>query len=91
MRFLAAVVLGTGLALASTTGVNAGERPFSWTGFYLGGTLGYAWGHSSHCDAAGCLGGFPDFPQPDPKGVIVGVTAGYNYQVGQVVLGIEVD
>jgi outer membrane immunogenic protein len=66
-------------------------RPFSWTGLYIGGNVGYAWGHSEHCDRADCSGGAPTFPEPDPRGVFGGVTAGYNYQFGSVVIGIEGD
>ncbi len=51
---------------------------FSWTGFYVGVNGGYA---------VGSGGG--DFGSP--SGGFVGGTAGYNYQMGQYVLGVEGD
>ncbi len=105
-------------ALALTTGaLAAGEprrslkdtelAPFSWTGFYLGANIGYAWGQSdasssSDCPATGyyCAPGFvangPAIAalgsgSLDPSGPTGGVQAGYNLQSGKVVLGGEVD
>lgn len=68
-----------------------------WAGFYIGIHGGYGWGHSS-IDT-------PDFPAPDkegeflrlgsfdasPKGGVVGGHAGYNWQYGHVVTGLEID
>ncbi len=51
---------------------------FSWTGFYIGVNGGYAFGS-----------GGKDFGSP--SGGLAGVTAGYNYQIGQLVLGVESD
>lgn len=55
---------------------------FTWTGFYLGANLGYAFG-----SVKGASG--PLFK--DPQGVIGGGQIGYNYQIGQTVLGVEAD
>ncbi len=55
-----------------------------WTGFYLGGTLGYGWGDGR---TSGDIGTFP-FEQ---SGTLGTVYAGYNWQLGQTVLGIEAD
>ena len=54
---------------------------FSWTGFYLGLNGGGGWG-SSHWDRASDL---------DLSGGLIGGTAGFNWQMGQVVVGIEGD
>jgi outer membrane immunogenic protein len=54
---------------------------YSWTGFYLGVNGGGAFGRSD-------WNGFGD---TDVSGGLVGVTAGYNWQSGQWVLGIEGD
>jgi outer membrane immunogenic protein len=54
---------------------------FSWTGFYLGLNGGGGWGHSSW-DRTGDL---------NPSGGVIGGTAGLNWQMGQVVVGIEGD
>jgi len=77
---------------------------YNWTGFYVGGNAGYAWGNAN--DAMN-LGGSWLLPGGDlvdnqlltpfgngrlkPNGFIGGVQAGYNYQAGQWVLGIETD
>jgi outer membrane immunogenic protein len=54
---------------------------FSWTGFYVGANGMYDWG-SVH-------GGHGLFE--NPTGGMGGVTAGYNYQIGQFVTGLEGD
>jgi outer membrane immunogenic protein len=51
---------------------------FSWTGFYVGVNGGWAGGSSG-----------ADFGSPD--GGLVGGTVGYNYQIGQFVVGLEGD
>ena len=50
---------------------------YNWTGFYLGIVGGGAWEDSSG--------------DPKMKGGFVGGTAGYNWQTGNVVFGIEAD
>jgi outer membrane immunogenic protein len=66
--------------------------PFTWTGLYVGGQIGYAWGQdpvfwsgTSNDDetAAGTFGN-------SPQGVIGGAHVGYNLQYNPwLVLGIE--
>jgi hypothetical protein len=51
-----------------------------WTGFYVGGQLGY-----------GQLDANTATTPSEPDGVIYGVHAGYNYDFGSIVLGGEVD
>ena len=69
---------------------------FTWTGFYVGGSVGYAATHNTvtHYSAgSGCwwscsnLNGKKDSGQ----GAIFGLNAGYNYQIGSVVVGLETD
>lgn len=55
-----------------------------WTGFYLGGTLGYGWGEGR---SAGQLGGFAF----DQSGMLGTVFAGHNWQSGMFVYGLEAD
>ena len=50
----------------------------SWAGFYLGATLGYEWGKV-------------DNNPTRPTGVEGGIGAGYNWQMGQFVAGVETD
>jgi len=58
---------------------------YNWTGFYAGINGGGGWGHST---VTGPLSSGGDFKT---SGGLVGGTLGYNYQVGQVVLGLEGD
>jgi outer membrane immunogenic protein len=64
----------------------AGAAPFSWTGFYIGASGGYAWGESTWTDLGG-LGANVKFD--DLKGGIGGGQLGYNLQTGPWVLGVE--
>ena len=65
---------------------------YSWTGFYLGGNVGYSVARDPSTLAA------PIFPgsgvesfQIVPAGIIGGVQAGANWQVSNWVLGLETD
>lgn len=60
------------------------RSPYNWTGLYLGATYGYASGTTT---VTSPLGGF-DLDQSGGMGTIHG---GFNYQAGQIVLGMEVD
>jgi outer membrane immunogenic protein len=60
------------------------EPPFSWTGVYVGAYGGGGWGRSDF-SAPLASGGF------GLSGAVAGATLGYNYQMGQAVLGIEGD
>jgi outer membrane immunogenic protein len=57
------------------------EQVFNWTGFYIGVNGGGGWGHSR----TDLSGGF------DTSGGVVGGTIGYNWQLGNWVLGFEGD
>jgi outer membrane immunogenic protein len=56
-----------------------------WAGFYLGAAGGYGFGSTSFNS------GFASFDNAKPKGGIYGGYAGYNWQFGNVVAGLEVD
>jgi outer membrane immunogenic protein len=62
--------------------VYAAPPVFTWTGFYVGVNGGYGFG-----DFRG--GGNTTFG--NPNGGLVGGTAGYNYQINSLVLGVEGD
>ena len=75
---------------------------FSWTGFYVGGNAGYAWGENrtrydyaltNTADFAefNALGLVPQSLGRNGNGFIGGGQIGYNYQIGQLVLGAEAD
>jgi|HubBroStandDraft_2_1064218.scaffolds.fasta_scaffold18568_2 outer membrane immunogenic protein len=55
---------------------------YNWSGFYLGINGGGGWGHSSWDTSA---------TRVNTSGGLVGGTAGYNWQLGNAVLGIEGD
>lgn len=57
---------------------------WNWTGFYVGGHLGAGWARKEWSD----LDGF-DLGSHNAIGVLGGFQAGFNYQVGRIVLGIE--
>lgn len=62
-------------------------RPYNydrWAGFYLGGTLGYGWGE-------GRTGGQIGSVAFDQSGMLGTLFAGYNWQMGSLVTGIEAD
>ena len=70
--------------------------PFTWTGFYIGGNIGYGWsavnpGSTTFYEPIGIpVGQIPGLDY-HMGGVIGGGQVGYNYQVGSWVLGLEAD
>src|SRR5436305_4968738 len=58
--------------------VNQPLNAYSWAGPYLGGNIGYAWGSVDNNPAR-------------PSGFAGGVQAGYNFQNGPFVFGLEAD
>ncbi|MGP0061260.1 MAG: outer membrane protein [Beijerinckiaceae bacterium] len=79
---LASGALGADLPSRSSAAYYPAPPIFTWTGLYLGANGGYGIGR-------GTYGGGADFG--DQAGGIFGVTAGYNYQSGSLVAGIEAD
>jgi outer membrane immunogenic protein len=59
---------------------------YDWSGIYVGGHIGYLWGRTRVEED-----GVVTEPGAKTDGVIGGVLAGYNWQNGPVVLGIEGD
>jgi outer membrane immunogenic protein len=69
---------------------------YSWTGFYVGGNIGYGWGNGDTDfiplpTAAGFINLAPTTLSTDPKGVIGGIQLGYNWQMATWVFGVEAD
>ncbi len=90
---LGAAALVAGTWVSSVSSVEAADLPYgsrplytvnqplnmySWAGPYLGGNLGWAWGSV-------------DNNVTNPSGFVGGVQAGYNFQTGPWVFGIEGD
>lgn len=59
---------------------------YNWTGFYIGGVVGYGTGKSTWD-----FGGLVPSTEVSPKGMMYGITLGYNWQLGSIVYGIEGD
>ncbi len=59
---------------------------FTWSGLYIGGQVGYEWGHTSPT----LLINGP-LPGASESGVVGGGHIGYNFQVSQFVFGVEGD
>jgi outer membrane immunogenic protein len=98
----ALVALSAGCALAADLTLKAPvykaapySVPYSWAGFYVGGNLGYGVARNQSAMntpllVPGVLAG-PETFTPQPGGVFGGLQAGYNWQVGQWVFGLETD
>lgn len=84
----AALVAAGWTASAEAADLNYGQRApytvnqplnaYSWAGPYLGGNIGYEWGSVDNNPAK-------------PSGFVGGVQAGYNFQNGPFVFGVEGD
>jgi outer membrane immunogenic protein len=97
-RFRASVAISAFLA-ASMTAHAADLRvkappkppvppPFSWTGFYIGGNFGGAWPQRNATDTLFGL----NFDSSSNNGTFIGGgQVGFNYQVGNLVFGVESD
>ncbi|MDQ0510560.1 outer membrane protein [Ancylobacter amanitiformis] len=66
---------------------------FSWTGFYVGGNLGYAWGDMDYSYSVSAMSlYYGDSASLSPDGITGGVQVGYNYQFdNNWVIGAEAD
>jgi outer membrane immunogenic protein len=106
---LRSLFLSSLVALATIASASAADLPtekgppvyapppppvFSWTGFYIGGQVGYQWGQSSDPYAYELATGDYDGTFPlshSDAGVVGGAHAGYNYQINMFVIGLEGD
>jgi outer membrane immunogenic protein len=102
MRRLSAALIATVSIFVLTQSASAAPL-FSWTGTYIGVAGGYGWGHSNQTDPGiSCtfFGTCPVVIPPPPapadgsytvRGGILGGGAGFNWQLGRLVYGIEGD
>jgi outer membrane immunogenic protein len=81
--------------------------PYSWTGLYIGGNVGFAWSAGANSPLTGTqavaplagvgpltwqdLGAYPLTAKTGAQGALGGLQAGYNWQFNSVVTGIETD
>ncbi|MBI3705307.1 MAG: porin family protein [Rhizobiales bacterium] len=100
----ASLVFAIGIAIGSHASL-AAERALkapapaaadNWSGFYVGGHLGYGWSAANWTNVENSqgVGGFGDSVPPDSfnhrlSGVIGGGQIGFNYQRGAWVFGLE--
>jgi outer membrane immunogenic protein len=99
MRVLVSAVSATVLGMGITAAAYADAypryqgAPFGWTGFYVGGNVGWAWSDARITDvdsyAAAAVPGTVTTVKSD--GFFGGGQIGYNFQSGPLVLGIEAD
>lgn len=99
MRWISLALVAATSAIASAHLAFAADMPtkapvaapaYSWTGFYIGGNIGYGTSSKDWTDISAATGlptGFLASSKPD--GFFGGAQAGYNYQVGQWVVGVE--
>ncbi|WP_296577182.1 outer membrane protein [Phreatobacter sp.] len=59
---------------------------FSWTGFYLGGHVGYGWAQARYTSPIVANNG-----SVNANGFLGGIQAGYNWQMNNFVFGLEAD
>jgi outer membrane immunogenic protein len=64
---------------------------YNWTGFYIGGNVGYGWGNADTDIVLSPVADLRTTLQPDPRGIFGGAQIGYNWQFGSVVTGLEAD
>jgi len=70
------------------------EPPVDWTGFYVGGNIGYSWGRSNDTSTVTNGLGTVVFTATDHAnldGVVGGGQFGYNWQMQNWVFGLEAD
>lgn len=88
-KVLLSMAIAVGLA-GQALGADSTDQPamtsFAWTGGYAGLQAGYGWG-----DATYKYNPFDSTTEFDTDGFIGGLTVGYNWQRGQIVLGVEGD
>ena len=99
-RFSLALAAVATIALGATaaSAADLGQRPvykaqpalvvaaYNWSGFYIGGHLGYGWSKTDVHDLVTGASG-----SADPSGFLAGGQIGFNWQTGAFVFGIEGD
>jgi len=85
--------IGFALALLSTMPAEAYERPFAWTGLYVGVNGGYSWGRATAEVEVSTVGGsvVSESRSGDVSGWLGGGQIGYNWRSQRWVYGVEAD
>lgn len=105
MKTTTALASGIAFLAAATSQVLAQTAPVNWSGFYVGGNLGYGWGEarSSQSGAASSFSGAPTVYVPNTftvagasaktalDNILGGVQVGYNFASPKWIIGAEAD
>jgi outer membrane immunogenic protein len=94
----AAIGVAPALAADLPAGVYTKAPPigtiYDWSGFYIGGNIGYGWGQSHDTSTINNTAGMTLFTNTDKtsmNGVFGGGQVGYNWQMQRIVVGLEAD
>src|ERR1700690_1900321 len=94
----AAIGVAPALAADLPAGVYTKAPPigtiYDWSGFYIGGNIGYGWGQSHDTSTINNTAGMTLFTNTDKtsmNGVVGGGQVGYNWQMQRIVVGLEAD
>src|SRR5262249_33480737 len=91
--FTSTLICAAALGIAAASAAAAADIPvpihkapahvpgYGWTGFYIGGNIGYGWADVS----------VDPLPSQRLTGVVGGGQLGYNWQTGNLVFGVEAD
>lgn len=108
MKKIAIAAIGVGMCVGAASAADMGAatpQAGDWTGFYVGGYAGYAWGQSDPTSSVTCGPALPIYincsnqnvvqssgsGSLSPNGFTGGVRTGYNFQAGNWVYGGELD
>jgi outer membrane immunogenic protein len=102
MRFKVVSLLAAAISFGAMQAASAADMPvkapayqapaaYNWTGFYLGGHIGGGWSHTDWNQTFSSFALALDSGSANANGFLGGAQAGYNYQMGQFVLGLEGD
>jgi outer membrane immunogenic protein len=87
--FIASMLAG--FTFVCLTAAAAAQEQSVWSGFYLGVNVGLHDAETSGVFDAAELGVTPDLEGIGSEGVNLGIQGGYNYQIGQLLVGVEGD
>lgn len=101
-RLLAATtILALSLATEVASAADVTASTYDWTGFYLGAAAGYSWSNDGGVRFDGRSGGsrqqvidvgiLKSVLGSNPDGFVGGLEGGYNWQVNDLVVGVETD
>jgi outer membrane immunogenic protein len=80
---------------AAPRAVAPAPAAYDWSGIYVGAHIGGGWATNDQSDPGlgivGTVLGVPPVQTTDSSGILGGLQAGWNYQIGRLVLGTEVD